>query len=433
MSITRRLVLLVGLCVFLLVTLLGVGVAQANAATISGTVTDDTFTVPLSNVQIELCGAAGNYLESVQTNATGLYSFTGVAAGSYLVRAIATYQNYISKWYPNVTYQGNWTGTGALPVDVTTLDVSGISFALPPGQTISGTLEDASSNPISNGSVRLHDTAGHYLNIDANTDDNGAYSLVGIVPGVYKVLTWSSYKGYIDEWYSNVNPNVVYQDNSAGTGATSVDVTAGNASGIDFALNQGQSISGTVTDASTNLPIPMPGLVLISATDAAGWKATVAVDNTYGSYSIGGLRPGSYKLSSWNDQGYIDQWYQSIPFEGNPSGAGATLVDASTGDVIGINFSLSAKTLPAMFHDLGSFITNPAAGVDPKIATSLTADVNAALAALAKGNKNANKVAVNNLNALINHVNAQAGKKISSNAAQAIIAQARAIIAAINM
>ena len=67
--------------------------------------------------------------------------------------------------------------------------------------------------------------------------------------------------------------------------------------------------------------------------------------------------------------------------------------------------------------------------IGAKLEGSLLAKVNAALAALDKGNPNAERVAINNLNALISKVEAQAGKKIESDVAAAIIEEADTVIA----
>jgi hypothetical protein len=83
-----------------------------------------------------------------------------------------------------------------------------------------------------------------------------------------------------------------------------------------------------------------------------------------------------------------------------------------------------------MLTDLKGFIASPTAGaVDPQIGAALTAKANAALAALDKGKT---RTALNNLNALLNQVKAQTGKKISQAAADEISGQVEAIIAAIN-
>jgi hypothetical protein len=84
---------------------------------------------------------------------------------------------------------------------------------------------------------------------------------------------------------------------------------------------------------------------------------------------------------------------------------------------------------PTLLNDLKDFIAAPTSGVDPVIGGALTAKVNAALAALDRGKT---KTALNNLNALLNQVKAQTGKKITQQAADEINSQVNAIIAAIN-
>jgi hypothetical protein len=84
---------------------------------------------------------------------------------------------------------------------------------------------------------------------------------------------------------------------------------------------------------------------------------------------------------------------------------------------------------PTLLNDLQTCIASPGAGVDPVVGAALKAKVIAASAALDKNNK---KTAVNNLNALLDQVRAQSGKKISTTAANEITSQVNAIIAAIN-
>jgi hypothetical protein len=86
---------------------------------------------------------------------------------------------------------------------------------------------------------------------------------------------------------------------------------------------------------------------------------------------------------------------------------------------------------PAMLTDLTGFIAVPTSGtVDPVIGTALTAKVNGALAALGKGDE---KTAANNLNALLNQIKAQRGKKISTAAADEITSQVEDVLAAIDL
>ena len=69
--------------------------------------------------------------------------------------------------------------------------------------------------------------------------------------------------------------------------------------------------------------------------------------------------------------------------------------------------------------------------IDPELEGSLLVKLDAALAALDRGNPNNAKVAINDLKALINQIEAQVNKKITPEAAAEIIDRTNAIIAAL--
>ncbi len=69
--------------------------------------------------------------------------------------------------------------------------------------------------------------------------------------------------------------------------------------------------------------------------------------------------------------------------------------------------------------------------IAPEMQTSLLAKINAAIAALVRGNANASKVAMNDLKALVNQVEAQTDKKITPAVATEIITRANRIILAL--
>jgi len=87
-----------------------------------------------------------------------------------------------------------------------------------------------------------------------------------------------------------------------------------------------------------------------------------------------------------------------------------------------------------MLAGLALFIMDEvdAGNIDTELERSLLAKVNAALAALDRGNPNDAKVAMNDLKALINQVEAQVNKKITEGAAAEIIQRANDIVAALS-
>ncbi len=87
---------------------------------------------------------------------------------------------------------------------------------------------------------------------------------------------------------------------------------------------------------------------------------------------------------------------------------------------------------PELLTNLGDFVVEPTAGtVATAMEDPLLAKVDAAQAALTKDNKNAAKVAMNDLGALVNQTQAQTDKKISAAAAARIIDKTNTIIAAL--
>jgi hypothetical protein len=94
---------------------------------------------------------------------------------------------------------------------------------------------------------------------------------------------------------------------------------------------------------------------------------------------------------------------------------------------------VQGTTPETMLAGLRTYILQQVASdnIDAEMEVSLLAKVNAAIAALNRGNPNDAKVAMNDLKALINQVKAQTDKKIKPDAAAAIIERANAIITAL--
>ena len=125
------------------------------------------------------------------------------------------------------------------------------------------------------------------------------------------------------------------------------------------------------------------------------------------------------------------------------------LVEDFGGVIYGVavyNGSLSASEIQAhsnayflpprevMLTDLALFVTNQVGlgNVAPELEQSLLAKIDAALAALNRDSPNEAKVAMNDLRALVNEVEAQTDKKITPDAAAEVIRQANAIITALD-
>ncbi len=99
--------------------------------------------------------------------------------------------------------------------------------------------------------------------------------------------------------------------NDDGVGAASVNVSVANATGISVDLLAGFTISGDATDAGSG---PLEGWdnyleFFGSSGESYGQLGLSPDDSPYESYA---LPPGTYYVRSWNEAGYIDQWYSGL-------------------------------------------------------------------------------------------------------------------------
>ena len=325
----------------------GIDFSLEMGRTVSGRVTDESG-AGLSSVFIGLIGPGG--WKGTWTATDGTYTIRGWEAQVYSIRTWNG-QGYLDEWYGGLTVNDH-SSTDATPVDLSAGDATGVDFALARGLSISGVVTDeATALGIANVELAAADAVGNWNY--ASTDSAGAYTISGLLPADYRIRTTWNDQGYLDEWYDNV----ICQNDWSGTGATVVTVT-GDLTGVDFALARGLSISGVVTDEATALGIAN---VELAAADAVGnWN--YASTDSAGAYTISGLLPADYRVrTTWNDQGYLDEWYDNVICQKDPSGTGATHLTL-TGDLTGIDFVLSTgRTISGVVTDDGS---TPLGGVE---------------------------------------------------------------------
>ncbi len=191
-------------------------------------------------------------------------------------------------------------------------------------------------------------------------------------------------------------------------------------------FNDGQwhHLAGVRVD-SANSELYVDGQLVAEKTDIAN------VDlNTAGDLLIGGF---VYKDTTGGGQDIVLGAFEGLVDE--VSVYNRALSAAQIQAIVNAGAAGKCKPGPApMLAGVRAFIQAEVAsgGIDTELETSLEAKVDAAAAALAKGNPNDAKVAMNDLKALINQVEAQTDKKITPEAAAAVIEKANAIIAALD-
>ena len=156
-------------------------------------------------------------------------------------------------------------------------------------------------------------------------DNAGNYELPYLPAGSFK-LSFSN-PDTIDQWFENA---------SSSETATPVTVTAGGVPAVANAtLVKGASISGKVTAPAG---VDLNQTIVLAYKDGTldGSEGTSWV-NGDGTYSIGGLAAGSYKLQFYGyDSGGLEQWYPNAP-----SHETATFLTVASGQAIsGINATL---------------------------------------------------------------------------------------------
>ena len=279
-------------------------VLGAPKPTINGTVKNSSGTV-LNN--IDVVATPGNF--SASTNASGTYSIKNVNTNT-------TYT--ITATDPAGIYHGNSVSQAVVASDVTAPLIT-----LQKNPVISGTIRDASTSAVISGaSITITGAGGGSWT--GTTNGSGVYSIIVTNSDTFTVT--ASKSGYVTN--SGTTGGVVAYD---GTATVNISLTPAPA-----------SLTGTITDSVTGLPIP--GIV-VTLSPAGG--TTPQTTNASGQYNFPSVTPqGTYTVTLsggtlpstvWGSGTTIDGYMTIAP--SNPvSGVSLTLNGAITQ-----NFSLWPK------------------------------------------------------------------------------------------
>ncbi|MFP3938789.1 MAG: carboxypeptidase regulatory-like domain-containing protein [Thermoanaerobaculia bacterium] len=199
-------------------------------------------------------------------------------------------------------------------------------------QGLAGTItREDTGGALSEATVSLFDDFG-FLVDDRVTGADGSYAFDSLTDGTYYVRAEAD--GMIDELYDDVPcPFFTFCDPSFD--GTPVDLT-GAATGIDLALEPGNTISGTVTDAGTGDPV---SAFLELYSETGSFLHSVAADAD-GAYEIGGLPAGTYHLVAGAST-HRDELYDDLPCQGSCDVTAGAPLEVSGGVTLsGIDFAL---------------------------------------------------------------------------------------------
>jgi Carboxypeptidase regulatory-like domain len=281
-------------------TVSGVDAALRAGGQLSGNVTNASTGTGLQEVMVTAYHD-GSPVTWGSTDASGKYTLRGLGTGTYEVGFDAG--ALVGAYVPSTQfYRGSPSVELADPVSVTAgQDVQGINAAFAPSGELTGTVRDASTHAALPGvAVTVYDAAGNFVQ-STRTDESGAYRLNGLATGAYRVeFDASSLGNYLPQFYNG---------KASLDSADAVNVVAGQTlSGIDAGLEAGGQVSGTVTAASTHLPVEGVNVSVF----AAGSRRPVGsrVTDASGKYTVSGLATGSYKVGfSAPSLNYLPQFY----------------------------------------------------------------------------------------------------------------------------
>jgi hypothetical protein len=280
----------------------GINAAMVTYGQITGTVTDNASHAPIAGICVQAYNSGG-YADFTRTDASGVYTLSGLAAGHHRVEFASGCgaANYVAQYY-----SGKSSLASADPVTVTDgTTTSGINAAMVLYGQITGTVTDrATHGALAGICAEALDRNGNVLSM-AGTDASGAYTISGVTPGSDRVYFFSECgtRNYVPQYYSG---------KSSLASSDPVTVTAGaTTAGINAAMVQGGQITGTVTDSATHGAIRF---ICVDAYDNSGNIVSSADTDPSGAYFLYSVPPGSVRVefhSGCGVSGYVTQYYSA--------------------------------------------------------------------------------------------------------------------------
>jgi len=275
--------------------------AVAGTGAIRGRVTQAPGgTTPIGNVEVTAYKlTCPSYYGSAYSDFDGYYIIESLPAGKY---AVWTYNDsiFLDMLWNNKPF---WEISDTVVV-VSNDTTDSINFKLPVGGKITGrvTMTGASFSFVTVGAYDTLSYNEYYADVDIDFD-SASYEIRQLPTGIYKVNIATT-DSFAPEYYNNkpdwasADPIRVKEDSIT--------------SNIDFTLAVGGKITGTVK---------LPGDSSVSAslwatettTGYSYWGYASNPSGDSATYEIVGLPTGTYKVNTYNSQGYLDEYYNDKP------------------------------------------------------------------------------------------------------------------------
>lgn len=311
--------------------------ALREGASISGTLSEETTGFPLARQFVRLYDSGGSLLELDLTDTDGSYILGGLPAETYFVRTDT--DNFFDELFDDIPCPIECDETTGTPINVTAdTPTPNIDFALGSSSGITGRLTAQETGfPIVSEFVRLYDAGGSLIESEI-TENDGSYAFSGLPPGTYFVRT--STDAFFDELYDDI-PCPIECDEKTGTPIPVMQNAL--TTDIDFQLEEGGVIEGSLREARTDLPIASERVVLY---DSSGRFLDSARTLTRGRYRFAGLPTGTYFVKT-DTEDFFDELYDNIPCPIECDETMGTAIVVTKGSLTdGIDFVLGTEDVP---------------------------------------------------------------------------------------
>ncbi|MCP4664665.1 MAG: hypothetical protein GY856_55485 [bacterium] len=323
----------------------GIDFALDRLGAVTGTVTYAATGEPLRSIYVWIWNASGLAVASDSTDSSGNYTVGSLSAGTYFATTEDRYEEeYLCALYDELSCREEgfpFDPTRGTPIEVSVNSTARVDFALDRRGAVSGTVTDAvTDEPITGIDIAIW-KADWKGSRSGYTDSSGNYTVTGLPAGTYFAIARSPDQ-YLHELYDDFPCPTQRFGGCDPTTGTPIAVTLNSTtSGIDFALDRGGMIAGTVSNAVTGAPIQS---IQLEIWNPAGLRVQSEYTDSVGRYTFPRLYPGSYFARTRTYSQYHDELYDDLRC---PEGAddcdptGGTPITVSRDSITpGIDFAL---------------------------------------------------------------------------------------------
>ena len=293
----------------------------ATTGTIAGHVIDDAHGWDMGYLRVTAyvdTGSGWEFAATVYEPSSGDYQLTGLAPGTYRVRIQNQPGYFRSEWYADAASLET-----ASDVTVTADGTTTVNAALAPSTLILGRVTGPAGYATDTSVLAYRNVSGSWAQVGTvgfpDPDSAGSYTIGDLTPGTYRVCALTS-SFYLGKCYGG--PSVET--------ATDIAVTAEAAAlDIDLQLDTASYVTGVaqVWDAIDGRHKVAGATVTAHRLVDGAWQpvgsyVSEAGDFDYGEFAVGGLTPGTYRLSVAPPEDYA-QYYKVTYWPDSDTIAGA--------------------------------------------------------------------------------------------------------------